>query len=112
MTQHKVASLISLLLLSACGGPPQPPCISAGLLALGEAGIFGDAQASDVTPLQCAMVKRSIEQRGCDINAYRFMAEQPTDAIRMFVPGTGNISRDDIQGMRQPAVAVLSACDW
>jgi len=112
MNYKAFAILLGALLMSACGRTPEAQCIAVDLMALGEAGIHGGTKAEHVVALQCDMVKQFVVQRGCSIKDYRFMAEQPEQALRMFVPGAKSFSPGDIESLKGPAQAVSKACDW
>jgi hypothetical protein len=112
MNYKALAILLGALSMSACGRTPEAQCIAVDLMALGEAGIHGGTKAEHVVALQCDMVKQFVVQRGCSVKDYRFMTEQPEQALRMFAPGTKSFSPGDIESLRGPAQAVSKACDW
>jgi hypothetical protein len=112
MNYKTLALLLGALSISACGRTPEAKCIAVDLMALGETGIHGGTKAEHVAALQCDMVKRFVVQRGCSVKDFRFMIEQPEQALRMFVQGTRSFSPGDIESLRGPAQAVSKACDW
>lgn len=112
MNHKTLAILLGALSITACGKTPEAQCITVDLMALGEAGIHGGTKAEHIAALQCDMLKQFVVQRGCSVKDYRFMAEQPEQALRMFVPGTKSFSLGDIESLKGPAQAVSKACDW
>ena len=112
MNYKALAILLGALSMSACGRTPEAQCIAVDLMALGEAGIHGGTKAERITAFQCDMVKQFVVQRGCSVKDYRFLVEQPEQALRMFVPGAKSFSAGDIKNLKGPAEAVSKACDW
>lgn len=107
-----VAGLLGMDVTAGCSGTPCANCVTIGLSALGEAAIYPTTTADKITPQRCDMVKRYIERQGCRANGYQYVADNPETALRQFVPSQSSFSAADISGMRNPAMAVSSACGW
>lgn len=109
-----ITSLLPIILLTtlaSCGTPPSAGCVTTGLSALGEAGVYGDSQAGDITSLQCEQIQRIADGSGCGVGIYAYMRDHPEEAMASFAspalrkPG-------DAAGLVGPAAAVIQACDF
>lgn len=111
MRTKSLLPIALLASLTACGEPPSAGCVTTSLSALGNAGVYGNAKAENITPMQCQQIQWVAERSGCGVEVYAYMRDHPEDAMAAFAP-SAQAKAEDIKGLVGPAEAVMQACGF